>query len=799
MSRMTSNLRFALRVLFKNPAFTVLAVFTLALGIAANTATFSLVNTILLRPLPYEQPRQLVWIDATLPQEGRDQLKLSYLEFTDWSEQNGVFSDMAAFVDQRLYLAGEGRPERLSGASVTPNLFGLLGVGALEGRILTEVDAQPGAQDVALISHSLWERRFGSDPAVLDRELDINDRLYSVVGVMPPRFKFPEYADVWLPLGSEALQQPRTATYYNVVARLKSGVTLQQAQAEMNRVAEGLAQAYPESNEGRGASVVSLRGHYVGDTDTAAMVFLGVTLFVLLIACANLANLLIARSARRRREMAVRSALGAGRGHLTGQLLTESVVLALLGAIPGVFLGVVGLEYLIASLPVDLPFWADFSLDWRVLTFVAGLAVVTGIVFGLAPVRRAWSAQLSDALRETGAAAGGGRKLSNALVTAEVAVALTLLVGAGLMVQGFLSLQERPSGFDSQGVLSAIVVPFGDEYGSDQRQLDLQERVLQSVQSLSVVEQAASSYSTPMAGTSWQRFEVQGFQPRSDPAPAAIYEVVSPGFFETLSIPLLRGRAFTRLDGPDGAPVAIVNQEMAQRFWPQENPLGQRLRLAREDGQAPWMQVVGVVSNVRQDALERSPQPAVYLPNGQHPTRTFTLLARTRGDPLASAAALRQSVWTVDSDLPIERLKPLAQVESEALWQPRVFSWLFGVFALLALTLSVAGIYGIVSHAVSQRTQEIAIRMSMGARVGDIFKVVLGRTAVMVLVGLALGMAGAALVGTALAGMLPGIAGLDPIFLAALALGFLGVAFVASFIPARRAVRVDPLTALRAE
>jgi len=803
------SVRSSLRFLRSNPGFSLVVLTTLAVGIGATTAMFSVFNAMVLRPLPYAQPEGLVWLTATAPGSEETSIPVSYPDFLDWRRRATVFSAMAAVSDQRLYLTGGEVPERISGALVSPELFTTLGVQPRLGRAFRPQEGQPGGPRVALIGYDLWQRRFAAQRELLGRPLEINHESFVVIGVMPPRFRFPEYAEMWLPLASDPGTAPRDRGSLSAVARLRRGVGVGGAQRELSEIAKRLAQEYASTNPGRGALVVPLRRYYLGDTAIAAVVFLAATGLVLLVACANLASLLLARAASRQREMAIRAALGASRARLVGQLLAESLVLAVLGALPGLALAVLGLRVLVRSIPIVLPFWADFSLDGRVLGFVLCVALLTGVLFGLAPALHASRQDLNQALRDgaAGPRRSSRRRLQQLLVVAEVAVAVAVLICAGLMFRGFLGLQSVATGFRSAGVLSAAAVPASSplDLASSAPRVELQRRrqaqTLEALARLPGVDGAALASELPLRGGATVEFAPAGGKGpggRTAP-PSALLKAVSPQYFRTLGIPLRAGREFDVHDSAHAPLVAVVNETLAERFWPHGQAAGQRFKLARLDQEAPLLEVVGVAGNVREVGLASRVPATVYVPLDQRPRQGFYLFLHSTRNPGSLASTVRAALREREPDLQVDSVKNLDQVVVESLWQPSLYSWLLSIFATVALLLAAVGVYGMVSFHVSQRTREIGIRVALGARAAAVLKLVAGQVMLKVVVGILLGTALGVALGGVLGGALPGFSALDPLVPAELAALFLGVSAVASFLPARRALRLDPTQALRTE
>lgn len=798
--------RLTIRFLLRSPGFALVAISTIAVGIAANTAIFSLVNTILMKPLPYAEAERLVWLSSTASARGGDDaISVSPPDYEDWRGQAKSFSDMAAYQDSRFYLAGEGAPERVSGATVSPQLFAVLGVEALTGRVFRPEEGIPGQAGVTLIGYGLWQRHFSGDPGAIGKTLIVNGDPHQIVGIMPRRFRFPEYAEMWIPLAVDAAAAQRDRGALSVVARLVPGVELPQARTEMQEIARRLAEAYPDADAGKGVMALPLRRYYVGDTGLASLVFLAATGFLLLIVCANLASLLLARAMSRRKEMALRSAIGARQRDLVLQLLAESVVLSLLGGVPGLALGVWGLHRLIAAIPIDLPFWADFQLDFRVMAFVLALAAVTGIVVGVLPALRSSRVNLNELIKAGGDLGhpGSRLRLQRLLVVAEVAAALALLVSAGLMVKGFLALQRVDPGVRTAGILTARVSPLQspvhDEYGEAHEQRQLQRRIVAAVVRLPAVQSATAAAVLPVQGGPTSNFTLEGAEVSGEEGPTARLETVGDRYFELLEIPLLAGRLLDERDDERALLRAVVNRAFADRHGVAREMVGRRLKLAASDEEAPWIEIVGVVGDVRQTGLDSGGRPSIYVPFAQHPQRLFVLLMRTDAEPMSLADSVRAAVRDVDPDLPVDAFRTLQRVIGETIWQPSIYSWLLTVFAGIALLLAALGVAGVVSFEVSQRTREIAIRTALGAHRGDVLRLIAGEAIVNVGIGIGLGLIAAFALSNLMASVLMGFGALEPVLPLVLIGGFLAVAFLSAFLPARRAIRLEPMNVLRVE
>ncbi|HEV3471346.1 MAG TPA: ABC transporter permease [Pyrinomonadaceae bacterium] len=801
------DLRYGVRTLLKNPGFTAVAVVALALGIGANTAIFSVVNAVLLRPLPYRDPDRLVMVWEDNTKGGYPRNTPAAANFLDWREQSRVFEGMAAIANQSFALTGAGEPERIDGRRVSASLFPLLGVEPLLGRVFLPEEDQPGAGRAVILSHGLWQRRFGSDPNITGKALTLNGESHTVVGVMPAHFRFPAREDeLWVPIAFTNEQAANRGTHYlQVVARLRPGVTVEQAQAEMSAIAARLQEQYPSQNTGVGAAVVPLHEQLVGDIRPALLILLGAVGFVLLVACANVANLLLARAAARHKEIAVRVALGASRMRLIRQFLTESLLLAAVGGLAGLLLSLWGVNLLRAFIPESISQVGAVSIDAKVLGFTLLVSLLTGLIFGLAPATQASNFNLNETLKEGGrdsSAGSRGNRIRAVLVVAEVAVSLVLLIGAGLLINSFLRLRSVDPGFRADNLLTMRIVLPELKYPDQARRAAFYAEALRRIEALPGVESAAVTNWIPLVrqGDS-NSFTVEG-QPDPGPgrSPSVATRVVSPRYFDTMGIQLLRGRQFGEQDRADSPPVVIVSEAMARRSWPGADPVGKRMKMGGYNSDAPWMEVVGVVKDVRQFELTAEPRPQIYL-HYEQPAffRPSNLVVRTGADPLGLAATVRKTVWEIDKDQPVSNISTMEDVLSESISRQRFSMLLLGIFAGVALVLAAVGIYGVMSYSVAQRTHEIGIRMALGAQAADVLKLTVGQGLRLVLVGVAIGLAAAFALTRLMESLLYGVSATDPATLVTISLVLITVALLASYVPARRATKVDPLTALRYE
>ncbi|MGA9770149.1 MAG: ABC transporter permease [Blastocatellia bacterium] len=810
METLFQDLRYGVRTLLKNPGFTAIAVIALALGIGANTVIFSVVDSVLLRPLPFKDSDRLVMLWETnlqqSDQQGRNAQATGIANFTDWSSQNQVFEEMAAYFNWTYNLTGVDEPERLEAAVVTGSFFDVLKAQSSLGRRIVPDDDQPGKDNVVVLSHGIWQRRFGAETAIIGKTITLNRNSYTVIGVMPRDFEFPDRkAELWVPAGFNPSQkQDRAGKFLKVIARLKPGAQVEAARAEMGAIASQLEQQYPDTNGGWGVDLTPLQENETGSARPALLLLLGAVGFVLLIACANVSNLLLARAAARRKEMAIRAALGASRLRLISQMLTESALLALLGAGAGMLLAVWGIDLLVSLNPGEIARLSEARIDGRALGFTLMLSILTTLIFGLVPALSASKPDLQRAIKETGQTSAGnsGLKLHNILVVSEVAVTLVLLVGAGLMIRSFLRLHEVNPGFNTENMLTMRIWLPASKYGSNQQQSAFFQEVTERIENVAGIRSVGAIQDIPLrANRMGFKFEIEGRAPTLDvEEPDAAYRAITPEYFRTMSIPLLDGREFTAQDGPNAPPVIIINRSMARQFFPGENPLGKRLRFGQQD--APWYGIIGIAEDVKHMGLDAEEGAAIYQPYAQKQfefLRWMTLVMRTDAEPLSLTSAIRSQVQAVDRDQPVYEIATLRQLLSTSVAKPRFYTALMGAFALLALTLAAVGTYGVLSFSVNQRRREIGIRLALGAQAGDIFKLVVVRGLRLALVGVAIGVCGALLLTRLMSSLLFDISATDPATFIVISLALVGVALGASFVPARRAMKVDPMVALRYE
>ncbi len=810
METLFKDIRYGVRGLLKRPGFTVIALVTLALGIGANTAIFSVVNAVLLRPLQFRDPEQLVvvWEDASFA--GFPTNTPAPANYVDWKNQNQSFADMAAAAETSFNLTGDGEPERIQANSVNANFFQLFGVQPLLGRGFLPEEDRPGGSKVAMLSYSLWQSRYGGDRGVINREILLNGEKHTVIGVMPSGFHFLENdVRLWVPL---ALDQEELANrgghYLQVVARLKPGVVLSQAQADMNAVMRRIATDNPgETFDGKlGAVVMPLRDQLVGDARSSLTVLLVAVAFVLLIACANVAGLLLARAVGRRREIALRMALGADRFRVIRQLLTESLLLATVAGVLGSVLAYASFTFLQGLIPEQMALSASLNLDVRILVFTLAISIVTGIIFGLVPALQAAKFDLNDALKQSSTRATASGRLRSALIVFEVAVSIVLLVGAGLLIQTLFQLFRQYSILEPDKVLTMRTILPREKYKEPQVRDNFYQQVLQRVAHLPGVVSAGYSTSVPL---SWKG-GTSGFYPEGikAPIPGMAYDAnhrqVSADYLKTMNIPLRQGRYFDSHDNAQSMPVAIINETMARQYWPGENVVGRRFKVGDpEDATLPWTQIVGIVADVRQMGLDEPVKAEMYLPYQQINHNPWfiprDLAIRTNGDTSNLVGAVRQIIREVDPDQPISNVATMGELLGTEAAQRRMGMIMLVGFALLALLLASLGIYGVLAYFVTQHTNEIGVRQALGATPRDILFLVLKKGMGLTLIGVAIGLASAFALTRLMSSLLFGVKASDPLTFAAVPLLLAFVALLACYIPARRATKVDPLVALRYE
>ena len=822
---MLNEIKVALRGLAKSPGFTFIAIATLALAIGANSAVFSLINALLVRPLPYQQPAKLALIWEQFANQGLDRIPVSPPEYLDLEKEFQSGTGIAAFTYQTFNLGGGDVPERISGALVAPSLFPLLGVEPIKGRTFANEEQGQGHDDVIVISERLWKRHFNSDPALVGKTLLLNGRSYTVIGVMPVRFEFPiplfgvqgnqfaERVDIWKPLAFTPLElKERGSRSYGLITRLRSGASTAQAQAELNKIIANWIQTYRDnySGGGFGARIYPLQDQVVGGMRTGLAILLGAVVFVLLIACANLATMLLARASARERELAIRVALGAGQWRLLRQVLTESVLLAVAGAAGGIILSIWGLELLKQIGARTIPRLGEVGVDLTVLIVTAVVAVGTGILFGLIPAFASAKPELTEALKEGGRGSTSGARrnqVRNSLVVAEIALALVLLVGAGLLLKSYARVQNIDPGFDRRNVLTAeIDLPdtkypprASSEYNHGQAIINFWNEALRRVRQLPGVEAVGGTIVLPLSGSNTDSsFAIEGrSMGRKEPTPDEELRTITPDYFRVIKTPLLRGRFFSESDNTDAPGVVIINDALAKKYWPNEDALGKRITFSDPRKPDPkWLTIVGIVRSIRHRGLDIDPQPEYYLPFAQDPEPTMVLTVRSSQDPRSLTSAIRREIQSIDPDQPMANVRTLEAVTADSVAPRRMSMVLLGAFAGIALLLAGVGIYGVISYLVVQRTHEIGVRMALGAQRRDVLRLVVGHALKLVGIGTVIGLVLALLSTRTLSALLYSVGAFDAMTFVFVTVTLAAVALLASYIPALRATRADPMIAL---
>ena len=804
MKTLVNDLRYGLRSLMKRPGFFAVAVLTLGLGIGANSAIFSTVNAVLLRPLSFPDSESLVLLQGVHTRQGISQSNMSVPDIVDWQNQNQSFEQIAGFVTGGVLIMSNDETERVLAAGVSGDFFASLRTNAALGRTLQPDDGRKGHDDVAVLSYGLWQKRFGGDPSVIGTKVMISGDNTTIVGVMPNGFEFPQQTEIWFPQILDASSERRDNRYLNVIGRLKPGVTVEQAQADINAIDQRLAQTYVETNAGWSTRVTNLREQLVTGLRTSLLVLLGAVAMVLLIACANVANLLLARVSARQKEIAVRTALGASRWRIVRQLLTESILLSVIGGVFGFGLSVWLTRLLIAVSPANTPRFDEIGIDSRVFMFTLGVTLLTGLVFGVAPALQASKLDLNQNLKESGRRGSGGERhnrLGSLLIVSEIALSFILLVGAGLLVKSFMRLNDVNPGFNPNNVLTMRMGLTPGKYKQGEPRAQVFSQAVEKIKAVPGVESAGGVLFMPLGGDtldlgrSWIR-EGRPFTPEE--SANAAYHVITPDYFRALQAPLVEGRAFTDQDNNDSPKVVIVNQSMARQAWPGESAIGKRITIWRDE-KFP-REVVGVVGNTKA-SLDTDMGAQMYVPYAQDATwGSLTFVIRTTtSDPASLAPAVRNEIRSLDKSLPVYNVKTMDDVLAASVADRRTSMLLFATFAIVALLLSMIGIYGVTSYYVTQRTHEIGIRMALGAQLRDVLTLILKRGVVLALVGLSVGITGAFMLTRLLATLLFGVKPVDPVTFALGSVCVIAVAVFACYVPARRATKVDPLIALRYE
>ncbi len=811
MQSLWQDIRFGLRLLYKKPTFSVIAVVTLALGIGVNAAIFSVVNAVLLRPLPYKEPERIITLWENNIKDGIERDDVSPANFLDWREHASTLEGIAFANPWSVDYTNGGEPETMQAARVSEDFFRILGVTALYGRTFLPEEYKEGNGQVVILSYGSWQSRFGGNQQIIGQTLTLDDQPTTVVGILPPEFElnlFDKKKEAWMPqIPDESMRRQRRATYLKVIARLKPDVTVSQARAEMDSIALHLAAEYPQTNSGIGITTVPLSEHLVGKVRPALwMMFIAVG-FVLLIACANVANLLLARNGEREREFAIRAALGASRKSLIRQLLTESFLLALLGSAGGLLLAWWGIDLLLSFSPGDIPRLAEIGLNRVVLGFVVAIALLTTLLFGLVPALQFSRPNLNLTLKEAGQTSTGGltrHRLRNALIISEIALAFVLLIGAGLLIRSFIGLVNVSPGF-AAGKTIALQVFIWDRYATPEKRAAYVDEALKKIKEVPGVESAGVTTALPFFESGIDTslpLSIDGQPTPPGQEPTAFYTIASADYFSSIGVKLLQGRGFNQFDTATSLPVVLVNETMAQRFWQSETPVGKKFTVSstgRGSRGPTTFEIVGMVSDVRHDGLDKAPRTEFFRPYSQSPSGAIIFTVRTTAEPTAITSILKSRLWEINPTQPFYAISTMDALISDSLKARRFSLLLLGVFAVLALTLTVIGIYGVMSYSVTQRTREVGLRMALGARSSDVLKMVLRQGLILSLAGIGIGIVGAFLLTRLLSTLLFGITPTDPATYFSVSALLLGVALVACFVPARRAAKTDPMVALRYE
>ncbi|MBA3320888.1 MAG: ABC transporter permease, partial [Pyrinomonadaceae bacterium] len=803
---MWQDVRYGVRALWKSPGFTLVAVLALALGIGANTSLFSVVNAVLLRPLPFPEPERLVGVNSINLKNGDDQFGgASPADFLDWRAQHSSFGGITAYSGGSVNLSGGDQPEQFIGARVSDDFFKVFKVQPLLGRTILPEENVVRGNRVIVLSHRLWQRRFGGDPNVIGKTLTINSKSTTVVGVMPPDFKQPSFAEVWTPLLMDTGEmKPRESRYFAVNARLKDGVSLEQAQAEMNVIAGRLEAQHKESNEGWGVRLVRLHEQGVTEVRPALLILLGAVGFVLLIACVNVANLLLARATSRHKEVAIRTALGATRARIVRQLLIESLLLAFLGGGMGLLLALWGVDAITSLVPSDwrFPRLDESRIDGAVLGFTLGVSVLTGLLFGILPALKASNPNVYESLKETSRSATAGlrlQQLRGVLIVSEIALTLLLLVGAGLMLKSLVRLRQSDLGFNPRNILvMSVSPPLTQKYLQDDARSALYRQILEQVAVVPGVENVAANSGPPLASFGLNfGFTVEGREANTSDKQEAFHSAISHHYFQTMGVALRAGREFTEHDKKDAQPVVIINETMARRLFPDVNAVGQRLKIKHYMSGPVSHEIVGVAQDAKQGTLSDKIGSEMYVPDQQYPWLSTVLVVRAKNDPASLVESIKRAISMVDKDQPVTNIKTMDVLLSESVAHPRFYALLLGIFASLALVLAGVGIYGVMSYSVTQRTHEIGVRMALGAQQGNVLRLVVGQGMLLALVGVVVGLVGAFALTRVMESLLYGVSVTDPLTFVGVPLLLAGVALIACYLPARRAAKVDPMIALR--
>jgi putative ABC transport system permease protein len=816
MTSLWQDIRYAARMLLKNPGISIIVVIALALGIGANSAIFSVVNAVLLRPLPYEDAERLVFLNEK--SQVSDEMSIAYPNYLDWRAQTQTFETIGIYNGGSYNLTGAGDPEQVIASQCSADLFKALRVKPLHGRLFTDEEDKPGGRAVVLLSYPLWQRRFGGQTSILNQAITLNGKSYDVIGIMPPSYTYPRRAEVWVSLGQLSDQggYKERGNHPGLlgIGRLKPGVTLEQAQSEMNTIGANLDKQYPDSNSGTRPRLRPMLDVFVGgDSRRALWVIFGAVAFVLLIACANIANLLLARATARRKEMAIRTAVGASRWRLARQLLTESTLLSLIGGGVGLALARWGVDLILYMSPDAIPRSREVGLDWTVLAFTAGIAVLTGLIFGLLPAIQAGDVDVHETLKESGRGTSSRHWLRSSLVVGEVATTLVLLIAAGLMIRSFYLLQKVNPGFSHEHLTTFSIALPEKEYESVDSTAGFYNRLLDNIRALPGVESVAAASGLPLGNNGWQQsFRIDGRpEPKPEEIPLMETCLVTPDYFKAMNIPVLRGRVFTDSDNRShlsaqdheayikGATKIVIDEEFAKRYWPNEDPIGQRLVFGSHE-QPRKLEIIGVVGRVKMESLiKNTDYVQAYYAYRQLPANNMTVIIKGGSDPNQLIGSARAAIREIDPDQPIFAIRSMDEIRGESVQNERLNLTLLSLFAGIALVLAIVGIYGVMSYSVTQRTHEIGIRMAVGARPRDVFAMIMGHGMKLALIGVGIGLVGAFALTRLMASMLFGVAPTDAMTYGSIAALLIGVALLACYLPGRRATKVEPTISLRYE
>ncbi len=801
MENLIKDLRYGVRSFLKRPGFLLIAISTLALGIGATTAMFTVVNSVLLRPLQFPEPERIALLEGINPRQGITQSNMSVPDIADWQQQNQSFEQIAGFFSGGLFLGIGEETERVRASGVTPEFFGVFKTNPISGRALQAEDSKPGAPAVIILSHALWQRRFGGAADVVNRQITVNGKPATIVGIMPAGFNFPADSEVWSAFVLDATNEPRDNRYVSVVARLKPNVSLASAQADMDTINQRLSQNYTVTNTGWGVKLTELRERMVGELRTSLLILLGAVAFVLLIACANVANLLLARAAYRQKEIALRTALGASRLRVVRQLLTESVLLSVVSGIAGLALSIWLIKLLVAISPQNTPRIAEIGIDLKVFGFTLGLTVLSGLLFGMVPALQTSRPNLNETLKDSGQRGGEGgsrNRVGSLLIVSEIALSFVLLAGAGLLIKSFLHLRESDPGFNADGVLvMRLTLPPG-KYAQGEPRAQIYKQLIDSVKATPGVQSAGAVLSLPLGGDTFnvgRGLIREGHPMTPEEQTNAQHLAVTPDYFQTLQIPLQSGRPFNDQDTLQSTKVVIINETLARQLWPGESPIGKRFTIWRDE-KFP-REVVGVAGDTK-GSLDEEPGAQMYVPYGQDPTwGSLSLVVRTTGEPTALAGTVREAIRSVDKAVPTYNLRTMNEVVNASTAPRRLPMLLLSAFAGVAMLLAMLGIYGVTSYYVTQRTHEIGIRMALGAQMADVLKLVLTRAMLLAVLGIGVGVVGAFALTRYMTTLLFGVKPFDVITFMAVAVLLAAVVIVACLVPARRAAKIDPLEALK--